>query len=51
MNAKQMELMKKDILSVVTNRQLFVVMLIVPLIFTVVLPTIFILVTIWLHGL
>ncbi|MBE5937810.1 MAG: ABC transporter permease [Lachnospiraceae bacterium] len=47
MNAKQMELMKKDILSVVTNRQLFVVMLIVPLIFTVVLPTIFILVTLF----
>lgn len=44
MNTKQLALMKKDIRSITSNKQVVAVMLVVPLAFTVVLPTIFVLV-------
>lgn len=47
MNTKQRALIKKDIRSITSNKQVFSVMLIVPLALTVVLPTIFVLVTLF----
>lgn len=46
MNKKQLTLIKKDIRSITSNKQVFMVMLIVPLALTVVLPSIFVFVTI-----
>ncbi len=45
MNTKQLALMKKDIRSITANKQVFTVMLIVPLALTIVVPTIFVLIT------
>ena len=44
MNSRQFALIKKDIRSITSNKQIFAVLLIVPLVLTVVLPSIFILV-------
>lgn len=45
MNVRQLALIKKDIRSVTLNKQVFAVLLIVPLALTIVLPSIFVLVT------
>lgn len=45
MNVRQLAVMKKDIRSVTLNKQVFAVLLIVPLALTIVLPSIFVLVT------
>lgn len=45
MNAKQLALIKKDIRGVTSNKQVFMVMLIVPLALTIVLPSILVFVT------
>lgn len=45
MNVRQLAVTKKDIRSVTLNKQVFAVLLIVPLALTVVLPSIFVLVT------
>ena len=42
MNKMQLALMKKDIRGVTSNKQVFSVMLIVPLALTIVLPSIFV---------
>lgn len=47
MNANQLALIKKDVRSITSNQQVFLVMLIVPLALTVILPTIFTLVTVF----
>ena len=44
MNNGQLTLIKKDIRSITSNKQIFTVLLIVPLVLTVVLPSIFVLV-------
>ena len=44
MNNGQLTLIKKDIRSITSNKQIFAVLLIVPLVLTVVLPSIFVLV-------
>lgn len=44
MNTKQFALMKKDIRGITSNKRVFANMLVVPLVFIVVLPTIFVLV-------
>ncbi len=44
MNNGQFTLIKKDIRSITSNKQIFAVLLIVPLVLTVVLPSIFVLV-------
>lgn len=46
MNMRQIALIKKDIRSIVSNKQLFGSMLAVPLVLTVVLPSIFVFITI-----
>lgn len=45
MNVRQLAVIKKDIRSVTLNKQVFAVLLIVPLALTIVLPSIFVLVT------
>ena len=45
MNAKQLALIKKDIRGITSNKQVFMVMLIVPLALTIVLPSILVFVT------
>ena len=45
MNARQLAVIKKDIRGVTLNKQVFAVLLIVPLALTIVLPSIFVLVT------
>lgn len=45
MNAKQLALIKKDIRGVTSNKQVFMIMLIVPLALTIVLPSILVFVT------
>ena len=45
MNVRQLAVMKKDIRGVTLNKQVFAVLLIVPLALTIVLPSIFVLVT------
>lgn len=45
MNAQQLALIKKDIRSITSNKQVLMVMLIVPLALTIVLPSIFVFVT------
>ena len=45
MNARQLAVIKKDICGVTLNKQVFAVLLIVPLALTIVLPSIFVLVT------
>ncbi|MEG0271147.1 MAG: ABC transporter permease subunit [Clostridia bacterium] len=45
MNAKQLAIIKKDIRSITSNKQIFMVMLIVPLALTIVLPSILVFVT------
>lgn len=42
MNAKQIALIKKDVRSIVSNKQTLAVMLIVPLVLTIVMPSIYI---------
>lgn len=44
MNNGQFALIKKDIRSITSNKQIFAVLLIVPLVLTIVLPSIFVLV-------
>lgn len=44
MNNGQFTLIKKDIRSITSNKQIFAVLLIVPLVLTVVLPSVFVLV-------
>lgn len=44
MNIKQLAIIKKDIHSIISNKQVFMVILIVPLALTIVLPTILVLV-------
>ncbi|MCI6239810.1 MAG: ABC transporter permease subunit [Clostridium sp.] len=44
MNNGQLTLIKKDIRSITSNKQIFAVLLIVPLVLTVVLPSVFVLV-------
>ena len=44
MNSGQFALIKKDIRSITSNKQIFAVLLIVPLVLTIVLPSIFVLV-------
>ena len=44
MNRGQLALIKKDIRSITSNRQIFAVLLIVPLVLTIVLPSIFVVV-------
>ena len=46
MNVKQLALIKKDIRSITSNKQVFMVMLMVPLALTIVLPSILVFVTI-----
>lgn len=46
MNAQQLALIKKDFRSMTSNRQVFMVMLMVPLALTIVLPSVFVLVTV-----
>lgn len=46
MNRMQLALMKKDIRSITSNKQVFSVMLIVPLALTIILPSIFVFVTV-----
>ena len=46
MNAKQLALIKKDIRSITSNKQVFMVMLMVPLALTIVLPSIIVFVTV-----
>lgn len=46
MNAKQLALIKKDIRSITSNKQVLMVMLMVPLALTIVLPSIFLFVTV-----
>lgn len=45
MNLKQLAIIKKDIRSITSNKQVFVVILLVPLVLTIVLPSIFVFVT------
>lgn len=45
MNVRQLAVTKKDIRGVTLNKQVFAVLLIVPLALTIVLPSIFVLVT------
>ncbi len=45
MNAGQLAVIKKDIRSITSNKQVFAVLLIVPLVLTVVLPSVFVFVT------
>ena len=45
MNTKQLALIKKDIRGITSNKQVFMVMLIVPLALTIVLPSILVFVT------
>ena len=45
MNARQLAVIKKDIRGVTLNKQVFAVLLVVPLALTIVLPSIFVLVT------
>lgn len=45
MNTKQLAIIKKDIRSITSNKQVFMVMLIVPLALTIVLPSILVFVT------
>ena len=44
MNVGQFALIKKDIRGITSNKQIFAVLLIVPLVLTIVLPSIFVLV-------
>lgn len=44
MNSGQFALIKKDIRGITSNKQIFAVLLIVPLVLTIVLPSIFVLV-------
>ena len=44
MSSKQLALIRKDIHSIIANKQVFAVLLIVPLILTIVLPSIFVIV-------
>ena len=46
MNAQQLALIKKDIRSITSNKQVFMVMLIVPLALTIILPSVLVFVTI-----
>lgn len=46
MNGRQLALIKKDIQSITSNKQVFMVMLMVPLALTIVLPSIFVFVTV-----
>ncbi|MDD7739629.1 MAG: ABC transporter permease [Lachnospiraceae bacterium] len=46
MNVRQLALIKKDIQSITSNKQVFMVMLMVPLALTIVLPSIFVFVTV-----
>lgn len=45
MNYKQLAIMKKDILSITSNKQVIIVMLSVPLALSIIMPSIFVLVT------
>ena len=47
MNTQQFALMKKDIRSITSNKQVFMVMLIVPLALTIILPSIFVFITVF----
>ena len=46
MNIKQLALIKKDIRSITSNKQVLMVMLMVPLALTIVLPSIIVFVTV-----
>ena len=46
MNAQQLALIKKDFRSITSNKQVFMVMLMVPLALTIVLPSIIVFVTV-----
>lgn len=48
MNIKQLAIIKKDIRSITANKQLTSVMLIVPLVLTLILPTIFVIITVFM---
>lgn len=50
MNKKQLALIKKDICSITANKQIFSVILIVPLVLTIVVPSIFVVVTVLVPG-
>ena len=50
MNVKQLALIKKDIRGITSNKQVFMVMLMVPLALTIVLPSIFVFVTAFVPG-
>lgn len=50
MNKKQLALIKKDICSITSNKQIFSVILIVPLVLTIVVPSIFVVVTVLVPG-
>jgi ABC-type Na+ efflux pump permease subunit len=45
LSSNQMAIIRKDFQSVVSNKRLFPVLMVVPLVFTVILPTVFILIT------
>lgn len=47
MRTSKLSLIKKDIHSITSNKQVLTVMLMIPLVFTIVLPTIFVLVTLF----
>lgn len=46
MNAKQLALIKKDVRGITANKRLLMVMLVVPLVLTIVIPSVFVFVTV-----